>query len=204
VLDLLAEGNSSFTLSEVAERSGVHRSTLHRRWPTRESLVEEALTLHTSAIEVPDLGAFADDMLALAHVLAEFFARPTEIAANRALAVHLDPEADRATINVWSSMTPELTRPFVRAIDRGEIAADTNPGVLLVLLTGPLVMCPVFMQAVPAPWYVDELALAVIRAAKPSPAVEARALELVGMRRVTIDGNWWMPLEGAAQQRRAG
>jgi AcrR family transcriptional regulator len=198
VLDLLVEGGGAFNVSDVAERAGVHRSTLHRRWPTRASLVEEALTLHTSHIEAPDTGDFAQDLFALAHELATFFADPIEIATNIALATHVDPETDDATVRHWSSLGAALELPFRRAVECGDVQADANPIALLNLLIGPLVVYPVFMGASPEPWFVDELALGVVRAAKPTPSVEDRALELVGQRRVMGGQSWWSPLRDPA------
>ncbi len=195
VLDLLVEGNNEVNISEVAERAGVHRSTLHRRWPTRSALIDEALTLHVARIEVPDTGNFADDIVALARSLATFFSDPTEIALNLALATHADRETDNAHIQNWTALARDLMRPIERAIERGDVQADTNPVVLLNLLIGPLLTSPVFMQSIPEPWFVDELALAVVRAGNPSLQVHERILELIGQRRVmTGHTQWWTPL----------
>lgn len=177
VLDLLAEGRVVIGHSEVAERAEIHRSTLHRRWPTRASLVEEAMTLHTGHIEAPDSGDFAQDVFALARNLAAFFASPAEIAASKALIMHVDPEADQAQVGHWRTLSVELAAPFRRAIERGDIQADANPLVLLNILTGPLVIFPLFFGSAPEMRLVDEVALAVIRAAKATPEVERRALE---------------------------
>jgi AcrR family transcriptional regulator len=193
VLDLLAEGNSALNPSDVADRAGVHRSTLHRRWPTREALVDEALNLYSSRLDVPDTGSFADDLIGLARALAAFFVDPSEIAGLRALAMRASPDPDPIS-EYWISWATELAAPFQRAIERGDIGAETNALVLLNLLIGPFVVCPVFMQGAPHPWFVDEIALAVILAAKPTPEVEARALELVGGRRVMVAPPWWSPL----------
>ena len=43
-LELLGEvGFDALRIDEVAQRSGVNKTTIYRRWPTRESLVHEAL-----------------------------------------------------------------------------------------------------------------------------------------------------------------
>ncbi|WP_181722632.1 TetR/AcrR family transcriptional regulator [Nocardia gipuzkoensis] len=190
VLDLFAEGKVVVTHSEVAERAGVTRSTLYRRWPTRSALVEEALTFHTAHIDVPDTGSFAEDVFSLASKLAAFFADPTEIATSKALAMHADPDADNAQVDHWLTLMTDLAAPFRRAIERGDVQADANPLALLYVLVGPLVMFPLFLGNAPEPWFVNEVAFTVIRAAKPTPEVEQCALELLGPRRVMIDLPW--------------
>jgi AcrR family transcriptional regulator len=190
VLDLLAEGQVVLTHSEVAGRAGVNRSTVYRRWPTRSALIEEALTLHTARIDVPDTGNFAEDVFSLAGKLAAFFADPAEIATSKALVMHADPDADDAQIAHWLTLTTDLATPFRRAVDRGDVQADANPVALLYILLGPLVVFPLFLGNAPEPWFVDEVAFTVIRAAKPKPEIEQRAHELLGPRRVMIDLPW--------------
>jgi AcrR family transcriptional regulator len=190
VLDLFAEGKVVITHSEVAERAGVNRSTLYRRWPTRAALVDEAMTLHTSHIEIPDTGNVADDIFLLAHNLAAFYADPTEMATSKALAMQAEPDADNSQAEHWLPLMTDLASPFRHAIERGDVQADANPWVLLSILVGPLVFSPLFLGSALEPWFVDEIALTVIRAAKPTPEVEQRALELIGPRRVMIDLPW--------------
>jgi AcrR family transcriptional regulator len=182
VLDLFADGESGLNMSEIAARAGVHRSTLHRRWPTRAALIEEALTLHTSRIEIPDTGSFADDIVALARSLAGFFSDPVEVALNAALAIHADRQVDAAQIAYWISLLPDVARPIQQAIERGELQADMDPLVLLNLLIGPLLMYTALVHTTPEPWLVDQFALAVGRAGKATRQVEERVLELIGQR----------------------
>ena len=191
VLDQFAEGDSGLNVSEIAARAGVHRSTLHRRWPTRAALLEEALTLHTSRIEIPDTGGIADDIVALARGLAGFFGDPVEVALNAALVTHADRQVDAAQVAHWISLLPDLARPLRKAIERGELRADMDPLVLLNLLIGPLVMYTTLVHTTPEPWLVDQLALALVRAGKATPRVEERVLELIGRRPEGVDPSPW-------------
>jgi AcrR family transcriptional regulator len=187
VLDLVAEGDATLNMSEIATRAGVHRSTLHRRWPTRAALLEEALTLHTAGIEVPDSGSFADDIVVFARSLAGFFSDPVEVALNAALATHADRQVDAAHISYWLSLLPDLARPIEQAVERGELDADIDPLVLLSLLIGPLLVFTTLVHTTPEPGVVDQLALAVVRAGRATREVEARVLELIGRRPVASE-----------------
>ena len=184
VLDRFAEGDSQLNVSEIAARAGVHRSTLHRRWPTRSALLDEALTLHTSQIEIPDTGSFADDIVVLARSLADFFSDPVEVALNVAIATHTDPQIDADHVAYWIKLAPDLGQPFQHAIERGELQSDTDPFVLLSLLIGPLTMFTTLAHAPPEPWLVDQFALAVARAGNAPRRVEERLLKLITTRAV--------------------
>ena len=54
--DLLAEGGyEALRVEDVAARAGVHKTTLYRRWRTREQLVLEAMLERAfEHISVPD------------------------------------------------------------------------------------------------------------------------------------------------------
>ena len=91
-LDLLAEDQLDLGPVEVADRAGVSRATIHRWWPTKEELLREALTLHTSVLDVPDTGTWAGDLRALATELAAFFSDPTEVSLNAIMASGTHPE----------------------------------------------------------------------------------------------------------------
>lgn len=77
VLALMREGQSGFSVAEVDERAGVHRTTVYRWWPTPADLVREALTLHATRLVVPDTGCWHGDVLALAVDFADFSRTPS-------------------------------------------------------------------------------------------------------------------------------
>jgi len=68
-LEVLGEvGYDGLRVEEVARRSEVNKTTIYRRWSTREALVREALMTLTRVPEPPITGDIRDDMLA--HVSA--------------------------------------------------------------------------------------------------------------------------------------
>jgi len=169
VLSLLSEGCSSVSVAEVAERSGVHRTTVYRWWPTPSDLLREALTVHTARLTTPDEGSWAADVSALVFSLADFFSDPVEMAMNAAMASGADPEGDEVQIEHWMPVMVGLSEIVDRAKGRGEIAEDTDAGTLMYLLVSPLLMHTVLFHDTPDPQLVRQLAAAVTRAFAAAP-----------------------------------
>lgn len=140
VLDMLREGNSSFSVADVAKRAGIHRSTVYRWWPTRLELVTEALTLHTARLVVPDTGSWATDVHALTRELAEFFADPVEVAMNAVLASDTDSEIANIQRGHWAPIMRDLSAVVDRATARGEVRGDVDPRFVLEIIVGPLLL----------------------------------------------------------------
>ena len=90
VLQFIKDGTSDFTMSDVSERSGIARSTIHARWPTRDALLAEALSAHNSQFRVERRSDWREDLHHLARAFRDFAARPDEMAIN-ALTAYLGP-----------------------------------------------------------------------------------------------------------------
>ena len=144
VLEMLREGNSAFSVSEVAKRAGIHRSTVYRWWPTRLELIKEALTLHTASLVVPDTGSWATDVTALTRELSEFFSDPIEAAMNAVLASDRDSEVAKTQREHWAPILRDLSRVVDRAKARGEVRDDVHPGFVLEIIVGPLLLHTTF------------------------------------------------------------
>ena len=140
---LLARGLSAVSMDAVAEQAGVSKATIYRWWPTKETLALDALfTDWAAARPYPqDTGSLRGDLRSLlrpwvrlatsrpygrviAALLAEAQTDPVFAAEYRQRVV--DPRRDQARA------------VFGRAIERGEIPADTKVEVALDLLYGPL------------------------------------------------------------------
>ena len=128
-LDLLAERDyERLTLDEVAVRSGKAKTTLYRRWATKEHLVLAAVRAAGRPPELdrlPDLGSVRADLLAV--IDSAWLGGP-----NRRSSIFAGlASATRSSERLADAIRSEVTQPYVeiyrrllrRAVDTGEIAA---------------------------------------------------------------------------------
>jgi AcrR family transcriptional regulator len=138
----LAEGGySSLSLERVARRAGVNKTTLYRRWGTREELVLEAMLERASEhIPVPDTGSLRQDLLELASTAAANAATPEVAAMARAVAAESPRDSRLAAVNrrFWAERLALDGVIVERAIKRGEVAAATEPGHVIEAVLGPI------------------------------------------------------------------
>jgi AcrR family transcriptional regulator len=83
----LAEvGFARLTIPEVAQLAGVNKTSIYRRWPTKEGLVRDALAASLDGAEAPpDTGSARGDMLELARRAAGRAQSPAGMGAIRAI-----------------------------------------------------------------------------------------------------------------------
>jgi AcrR family transcriptional regulator len=140
---LLTRGLSAVSMDAVAERAGVSKATIYRWWPTKESLALDALyTEWAAARPAPrDTGTLRGDLLSLLRPWARLATSKPYGRVLGALITQAQTDPDFAAEYRGRVVEPrrELTRAiFRRAIERGEIAADTNVEVAIDMLYGPL------------------------------------------------------------------
>lgn len=128
--ELLAEvGYDAMTLPNVAERAGVNKTTVYRRWTTKASLVSELLldlTEHRSPTEQGDLVL---DLVAMLDDIARTLNTPLAQALLRAsLDGQIDPLVRR---DFWNERTRRSANIVERAIQRGDLPPKTDPKLLL-------------------------------------------------------------------------
>jgi AcrR family transcriptional regulator len=136
---LLAHHLEGFRVSEVADRAGVHETSIYRRWGTRENLLIDALLDATEGLRVPDTGSLRDDLTAYAQDLADFLATPVGHALERTLAVAGDdPDTRAARDRYWASRSERSQQMVVRAVERGELPDTVDPRLLIEMLVSPV------------------------------------------------------------------
>ncbi len=140
-MDLLQTvGYDAFSIAEVAARSGVHETSIYRRWKTKETLVVE--TLRTRAQEelpIPDTGALRTDLIELLHEVMRFLRSPVGWAMVQVgvLAKHHPLLTSRRHF-YWADRLEQFSILVERAKARGELPVQIEPHLLLETMIGPL------------------------------------------------------------------
>ena len=132
-LELIAEvGIHDFRMEDVAERAGVGKAAIYRRFRSKDELVAASVAALVSEITIPDTGSTREDLMAL---------------MGEAVAVYRDPIKAGVMPSVVGAMRqrPELARALregflaqrraaLRAVlDRGVVRGDLRPDLDVVL-----------------------------------------------------------------------
>jgi AcrR family transcriptional regulator len=139
---LLDQGLAAVSMDAIAARAGVSKATIYRWWPTKESLALDALFQDWAGVPVvEDTGSLRGDLLRLLRPWARLAtARPYGRVIG-ALLTEAQPDPAFATEYRARFVKPRRDQGraiFRRAIERGEISADTKVEVALDLLYGPI------------------------------------------------------------------
>lgn len=139
--ELVEHGYSGLSTARIASRAGVHRSTVHRRWPELDDLVAEALLEEVGEeVQMPDTGSAREDMLQLLNSIASTIDGPGRREFIRTLLADSSrsPEIAGVTIRVWQSRFRQGEKVIERAIERGEFRSGLDPAAVLGTFIGPL------------------------------------------------------------------
>ncbi|MFE0025684.1 TetR/AcrR family transcriptional regulator [Amycolatopsis sp. NPDC059021] len=141
-LDLLAErGYSELTVDAVAERSGVHKTTVYRRWKSAEGLVAAAFHLGTEDDwTAPDTGSLAGDLYEMLAELVGYFTTPgmRELPTASILAAFQADLAAGALHDFYQDRHARCAVITTRAIARGEAPSGTSPDEVVRAASGPI------------------------------------------------------------------
>jgi AcrR family transcriptional regulator len=136
---LAEEGYDGLRIDAVANRSGVHRTTIYRRWGSAAMLLVDLLALGVeNEWSPPDTGTLEGDLIEINREIQAALADETSITAAVVAASFRSPEAADALSRFWADRYRRSARAVQRAIARGEVPADTDSYRLLVAATAPL------------------------------------------------------------------
>jgi AcrR family transcriptional regulator len=139
--ELIESGYAALSLERIARRAGVNKTTLYRRWGTREELVLDAMLERAGErISVPDTGSLREDLYEFAHTAAANAASPEVAAMARAVAAQAPHDSKLAAANrrFWTDRLALDAVIIERAIERGEVAAGTDPAQVIESVVGPI------------------------------------------------------------------
>lgn len=140
---MLERGLAAVSMDAVAERAGVSKATIYRWWPTKEALALDALYTEWNTVRPfpRDTGSLRGDLLSLLRPWAKLASgRPYGRVITALLTeAQSDPEFAAEYRQRFVEPRRDQARAlFQRAIERGEIPANTKVDVAMDLLYGPL------------------------------------------------------------------
>ncbi len=128
---------------EIARKAGVSTATMYRWWPTKEALLLDAFLYKTEdAIVLKKEGPPLELLRRYVLQVGRSFTGESGIVAARLLAAIQDSAALRKEFleRVYSPRDKEFRATVKRAIQMGQLAADTEVKVFLETIFGPLIL----------------------------------------------------------------
>ncbi|MGO1054614.1 TetR/AcrR family transcriptional regulator [Crossiella sp. CA198] len=167
-LDELAEaGYGRLSMEAVAKRAGVGKSALYRRWPTKQDMVLAVVAeLSVPMAAAPDTGSLRGDLLAALSAVRDWLTHPrfARIVPDLIAESARRPELGAAMAELLGE--PRRARGAVvlhRAIERGELPADTDLELALDLIAAPVFWRLVARRAPQEEDYLDSVVEFLLR-----------------------------------------
>src|SRR5215218_9944324 len=104
--ELASRAYDQISVETIAQRAGVHKTTIYRRWGTKDRLVAETLQEAVeSRIAVPETGDIDDDLRTLARAVQATLNSREGVATVRALVsgVQDSPELEQIVRGFWAA-----------------------------------------------------------------------------------------------------
>jgi AcrR family transcriptional regulator len=141
--ELATAGLEGLSVERIARQAEVNKTSIYRRWPTREALVAAALAgvLDGVSARAPDTGSLRGDLLGLLEPIVDFIGQATGRAVVRAAL------AESAESSVAGLAAERLSRTasgpvralMARARARGEWRAGASGEQLIFTLVGAVI-----------------------------------------------------------------
>ena len=166
-----SHGYAGLTLDALAARSGVAKTTILRRWPSKAAVAAAGVErLALQSVDVPDSGALKVDLLALLHGAVEAFVRGRgQFVAQLIREAGHHPEITDLLYTVIHTRRQAYRRVLALAIARGELAPSVDQDLLIDLLIGPIWTRMLITRDPITREYVDSIVEAVLVAFDVKP-----------------------------------
>jgi AcrR family transcriptional regulator len=172
-LDELADhGIDGLSIERVAAAAEVNKTTVYRRWPTREALVGAALefALVNLAAQIADTGSLRGDLLDIVNKQVTLIMSPSGRALVRAgLSERMASSLAEMAADPITSQPDEVRFLVNRAVQRGEWDLDRcPPDPVFAMITGGLIHRIMMERQPPNEAWVETLVDVVVRGVSPT------------------------------------
>jgi AcrR family transcriptional regulator len=139
--ELARVGYVALRIEDVAQRAGVAKTTVYRRWPTKPDLVEAAIVaLHDPGATPPDHGDVESDLFDLARRVLTRAATPEGLGVSRVITLEIDhPEVEQLAARLKDDIRAGWRHVVLRAIGRRQLPAGTEVELVVDMILGTLV-----------------------------------------------------------------
>ena len=141
-LELLGEkGFRGMSMDAVAERAGVSKATIYRRWKSKEELVGALLDVLGDVVQIVSTGDPFEDLVETSRYAAEHGEEVARLITALQGEAAANPEFDVMFREKLLERRREQLREFLRnAIEAGHIRADVDVEFLADVMFGTVVM----------------------------------------------------------------
>jgi AcrR family transcriptional regulator len=143
-VDLFTDlGFDGMSVEAVAARAGVGKTTIYRRWPSKEDLVIEAVSSLIPPPEAPDTGNTRDDLLIMVGNAIRFMRTTKAGDALPRMAGEIatgTPLGRRYVETVLKPRRALLAQLIERGVRRGELRADLDVELAVDAVLGPAIL----------------------------------------------------------------
>lgn len=167
-LELLAEvGFERMSIEAIATRAGVGKTTIYRRYGSKEELVADAIESLREEVVIPDTGTLWGDMDALIQKAAQITLNPLGRQTVAMIISSASSNPQFAQI-YWIKYLQPRQQAFAVVIERAkvrhEIEADTDPALVFDTMSGIMLYAQIF-QPTPESWeaYVRDALHLILR-----------------------------------------
>lgn len=167
--ELAAHGYAGLTVEGVAARSGVHKTTVYRRWGGVDGLIVDALALaDEDDWAPPDTGSFDHDLRELAREVVDTFAVPEQAATPTAFVAAAFQSARAATAlhDFFAERHRRAAVVVTRAVAQGEVPEGTDPEAVTKAAVAPVYYRVLIAGEAATTEMADQSAAAVAAAAR--------------------------------------
>ncbi len=168
--ELASAGLAGLSIERIAQRAEVNKTSVYRRWPTREALVSAALErmLGEVSSQIPDTGSLRGDLLGLLAPVCELIGSDLGKAVLRAAVTHSAPTgvSELALQQIKNTSKP-LRAVMARARARGEWRAGADPRQVVFMLVGAVIHRALLEHAPLSRRWVSKLIDLALEGVKP-------------------------------------
>ncbi|MGS2618188.1 TetR/AcrR family transcriptional regulator [Micromonospora sp. LZ34] len=163
--ELAAVGYGRLSIEAVARRAGVSKTAIYRRWSSKLELVLDNVSAAAGGkLPALDTGTLRGDLELLFQVVAHALRHPlaSQIIPDLLAEAARNPTIDQTLQQVLRARQQEIGgRLISRAVQRGELPADTDREAAVDLIVGPLYWRLAVARTPLTPGYLDSLVEAV-------------------------------------------